>query len=128
MKKWLYYLLVGMYMDKVKIFYDHSMTLREMTDNLPTSCHFWTPGPASFRVNYHRMKFLSKRIFVQWLISRPVWWWCIEIPDSFSARKSPIGTSKRSSRYETMVFWIPKLFWPTVRKNCSSDREKLLKF
>ena len=21
-----------------------------------------------------------------------------------------------------------KLFWPTVRKNCSSDREKLLKF
>ena len=22
----------------------------------------------------------------------------------------------------------PKLFWPTVRKNCSSDREKLLKF
>ena len=23
---------------------------------------------------------------------------------------------------------FPKLFWPTVRKNCSSDREKLLKF
>ena len=22
---------------------------------------------------------------------------------------------------------LPKLFWPTVRKNCSSDREKLLK-
>ena len=21
-----------------------------------------------------------------------------------------------------------KLFWPTVRKNCSSDREKILKF
>ena len=21
---------------------------------------------------------------------------------------------------------LPKLFWPTVRKNCSSDREKLL--
>ena len=29
-----------------------------------------------------------------------------------------------------MVFSIllPKLFWPTVRKNCSSDWEKLLKF
>ena len=30
------------------------------------------------------------------------------------------------------IFWngilLPKLFWPTVRKNCSSDREKLLKF
>jgi hypothetical protein len=23
---------------------------------------------------------------------------------------------------------LPKLFWPTVRKNCSSDREKLFKF
>ena len=23
---------------------------------------------------------------------------------------------------------FPKLFWPTVRKNCSSDQEKLLKF
>ena len=22
---------------------------------------------------------------------------------------------------------LPKLFWPTVRKNCSGDREKLLK-
>ena len=23
---------------------------------------------------------------------------------------------------------LPKLFWPNVRKKCSSDREKLLKF
>ena len=23
---------------------------------------------------------------------------------------------------------LPKLFWPIVRKNCSSDKEKLLKF
>jgi hypothetical protein len=23
---------------------------------------------------------------------------------------------------------LPKLFWPTVRKNCSSDQEHLLKF
>ena len=23
---------------------------------------------------------------------------------------------------------LPKLFWPTVNKDCSSDREKLLKF
>ena len=26
------------------------------------------------------------------------------------------------------VISLPKLFWPTVTKNCSSDREKLLKF
>ena len=23
--------------------------------------------------------------------------------------------------------WLPKLFWPTMRKNCASDQEKLLK-
>ena len=23
---------------------------------------------------------------------------------------------------------LPKLFWPTVRKNCYGDREKILKF
>ena len=23
---------------------------------------------------------------------------------------------------------LPKLFWPSVRKNCSSDQEKLLEF
>ena len=27
-----------------------------------------------------------------------------------------------------MVFFLPKLFWPTVRNNCSSDRENFLKF
>ena len=33
-------------------------------------------------------------------------------------------------RYNCMnnVILVPKLFWPTVRKNCSSDWEKLLKF
>ena len=30
--------------------------------------------------------------------------------------------------YRKMVFCYQKLFWPTVRKTCSSDREKLLKF
>ena len=62
MKKWLYYLLVGMYMDKVKIFCDHSMTLREMTDNLPASVHFWTP-PASFRV---KKTFLLSQMVTSW--------------------------------------------------------------
>ena len=45
MKKWLYYLLVGMFMDKVKNFCDHSIPLREMTDNLQTTGHLWTPPP-----------------------------------------------------------------------------------
>ena len=38
-----------MFMDKVKNFCDHSMTMWEMTDILLTSGSFWTP-PASFRV------------------------------------------------------------------------------
>ena len=32
-----------------------------------------------------------------------------------------------STDYINGIF-LPKLFWPTVRKNCSSDREKVLKF
>ena len=28
----------------------------------------------------------------------------------------------------TFGILLPKLFWPTVRKDCSSDREKLLNF
>ena len=34
--------------------------------------------------------------------------------------------AKMSAQYGT-VFLLPKLFWPTVRKNCSSDQEKLLR-
>ena len=39
-KKLLYYLLVGM--DKVKNFCNHSMSLKEITYNIPTSGHFWS--------------------------------------------------------------------------------------
>jgi hypothetical protein len=58
---WLnYYLLVGMFMDKVKNFCDHCITLRETTDNLLTTGHFWTT-PASFRVKkLLELPFLSK--------------------------------------------------------------------
>ena len=31
-------------------------------------------------------------------------------------------------RFERNGILLPKLFWPTVRKNCSSDQEKVLKF
>ena len=30
--------------------------------------------------------------------------------------------------YQGIGILLPKLFWPTVRKNCSTDREKPLKF
>ena len=57
-----------------------------------------------------------------------------EQPESYS------GFLTVDKNYDSnMFFWfipatvsngilLPKLFWPTVRKNCCSDREKLLKF
>ena len=46
---------------------------------------------------------------------------------------SALGSHMISQRsyWITIKFYdilLPKLFWPTVGKNCSSDREKLLKF
>ena len=40
---------------------------------------------------------------------------------------------KKNISFSFKIFWyigilLPKLFWPTVRKNCSNDQEKLLKF
>ena len=43
----------------------------------------------------------------------------------------PTGWSRASWAAALLVrncILLPKLFWPTARKNCSSDREKLLKF
>ena len=60
--KWLYYLLVGMFMDKVKNFCDHSMTLREMTDNLLTTGHFWTPPPHPLGLNKSKANWTPSQI------------------------------------------------------------------
>ena len=37
-------------------------------------------------------------------------------------------TAKSVSNISRNGILLPKLFWPTVKKNCSSDQEKLLKF
>ena len=37
-------------------------------------------------------------------------------------------TCEKKEKYLNNCIFLPKLFGPTVRKNCSSDREKLLKF
>ena len=38
-------------------------------------------------------------------------------------------TYLKGKRFDEVVhILLPKLFWSTVRKNCSSDRENLLKF
>ena len=46
-----------------------------------------------------------------------------------SARSHTIHmTKKLKFSCETNGILLPIMFWPTVRKKCSSDREKLLKF
>ena len=37
-------------------------------------------------------------------------------------------TAKSVSNISRNGILLPKLFWPTVKKNCSSDQENLLKF
>ena len=41
--------------------------------------------------------------------------------------QSKSGTVQKGKKRRNGIL-LPKLFCPTVRKNCSSDREKLLKF
>ena len=43
--------------------------------------------------------------------------------------RRPAAVSKKKSAPNCKNgILLPKLFWPTVRKNCSSDQENLLKF
>ena len=53
------------------------------------------------------------------------------IPNDFVAAKWLLYwdyTTEKKIVYRRYGILLPKLFWPTVRKNCSSDQEKLLKF
>ena len=42
--------------------------------------------------------------------------------------KAGLGLDNSSSNSSFIGILLPNFFWPVVRKNCSSDREKLLKF
>ena len=37
-------------------------------------------------------------------------------------------TNIKIVKVQSIGILLPKLFWPTLRKNCSSDRENVLKF
>ena len=57
------------------------------------------------------------------------WFSIIYLPNSITHVTSILTFFEPSnvSIFENGIL-LPKLFWPTVRKNCSTDREKLLKF
>ena len=40
----------------------------------------------------------------------------------------PLFCLSKKTHHRISGIFLSKLFWPTVKKNCSSDREKLLKF
>ena len=49
-------------------------------------------------------------------------------PNPVQSTLSSLLMSYVGTLFHSNGILLPKLFWPTVRKNCSSDREKLLKF
>ena len=53
--------------------------------------------------------------------------WNHTVQNGASEHKDHIGMPSILARLINGIL-LPKLFWPTVKKNCSSDREKLLKF
>ena len=52
---------------------------------------------------------------------------CKNVGKGFIQRSSWV-TEQLLKSYRKNGILLQKLFWPTVRKNCSSDREKLFKF
>ena len=54
--------------------------------------------------------------------------WFVRLRFSFLEIQIFHGRTKYSRKLYKIGILLRKLFWPTVRKNCSSDREKLLKF
>ena len=52
---------------------------------------------------------------------------CPECPEKFK-RFTQLRTHFSSEHGYRYGILLPKLFWPTVGKNCSSDREKNMKF
>ena len=72
---------------------------------------------------------LKRRIFHSikiWINNVAILWLC---DDNLRERKQ----EQEKKGPENLCLWyngilLPKLFWPTVRRNCSSDQEKLVKF
>ena len=50
------------------------------------------------------------------------------IIQSWTGNKSKKSEDHSEDMNKRNGILLPKLFWPTVRKNCSSDWEKVLKF
>ena len=80
-------------------FLEKKLTENTLSGSLSTDCFLLTELTMQFRESSH-----NKMVWIGWIL--------------FALLKVKSWTG----------ILFPKLFWPTVRKNCSSDRETLLKF
>ena len=53
-------------------------------------------------------------------------YWISEVRKKFNNNKIVMNSHVQSRKQTRNGILLPKLFWPTVRKNCSSDRENVL--
>ena len=63
-----------------------------------------------------------------WLVEAGVFSTATQSLDYFGNRRTDTNVSKKFQGVSKNCILLPKLFWHAVRKNCSSDREKHLKF
>ena len=80
---------------------------------------------------YNQMYLVIKNILAKKIIKRNpqnsnMYLWNLKIQNS--PRLLIFLATDKSRFCESNGILLPKLFWPILRKNCSSDREKLLSF
>ena len=92
-------------------------------------------SPSSAKLFWHQMTFTANYLLDTFGVKarKPSVMEAFQLP-SFNREDSTISHASTIAENESDIEWIrngvlfPKLFWPTVRKKCSSYREKLLKF
>ena len=91
-------------------------------------------SPSSAKLFWHQMTFTANYLLDTFGVKarKPSVMEAFQLP-SFNREDSTISHASTIAENESDIEWIwngilfPKLFWPTVRKNCSSDRENILK-
>ena len=104
---------------------------------MPPLCHVIIEiESAVFSVNdgYSDACFMTRHHTLGWYLIKKGWNFVPNMKFILQTDVEPYCYKSQTSPY-LFLFWnigndilLPKLFWPTVWKNCSSDREKLLKF
>ena len=101
---------------------------RYMSDFLKTSSHFFPHSFTRYFFMFHTKSTIWFYLFSQILICCLiiVWYYLSSICHKVQTGVTFFGISLAFLSWNGIL--LPKLFWPTGRKNCSSDRENLLKF